>query len=63
MDKALACHTLFRVSKLDMTEDFFNYEKIISAPILLGTPAMYTLSLSLSLSLSSPMAWSNPGNR
>ena len=41
MDKALACG---RGSNPDMTKDFFSSEKIISAPILLGTPAASTLS-------------------
>ena len=39
MDKALACHTGSRGSNPYTTEDFFNDEKIISAPILLGTHA------------------------
>ena len=41
MDKALPCHAGGRGSNLDMTKDF-------SAPILLGPPAMCSLSLSLS---------------
>ena len=48
MDKALACHTGGRGMNRDTTKDF-------SAPILSGTPAMCTLSLSLSLSLTMPV--------
>ena len=50
-DKALACHTGSRGLNTDTAKDFFNSEKIISAPILLGTFAVRTFSL--------PMAWSN----
>ena len=45
MDKALTCHTGSWGSNQDTTKGFFNPEKRISAPFLLGTPAVYTLSI------------------
>ena len=37
MDKALICHKGRQGLSLDMTKKFYLAEKIISAPILLGT--------------------------
>ena len=42
MDKALACNTGSQGLNPDTTKDFFNSEKLISAPVLLGTPTVCT---------------------
>ena len=47
MDEALACHTGGQVSNPEMTKGCINSEKIINTLILIVTPAVCTLSLSL----------------